>query len=131
MIEQQRCVAHQEVAPPVASAFTCRHCSESSGVDYLSIRQHRPYLASVYLVEFNQPAQATAAKLPQDVVERAKEMLRAVADTAEQIDRVAVPALPADEIELMLHMVASARLAREPFTTLLRGRLAEGPGPSR
>ena len=73
-------------------------------MDYLSIRQHRPYLASVYLVEFNQPAQATAAKLPQDVVERAKEMLRAVADTAEQIDRVAVPALPADEIELMLHM---------------------------
>ena len=26
----------------------------------------------MYLVEFNQPAQATAAKLPQDVVERAK-----------------------------------------------------------
>jgi hypothetical protein len=58
-------------------------------------------------------------------------MLRAVADTAEQVDRVAVSALPADEIELMLHMVASARLAREPFTTLLPVRLAEGPGPSR
>jgi hypothetical protein len=36
-------------------------------------------------------------------VQRAEEMLRAVADTAEEIDRVVVPLLPADEIKLMLH----------------------------
>jgi hypothetical protein len=36
-------------------------------------------------------------------VERAEKVFRAVADTAEEIDRVVVPLLPADELKLMLH----------------------------
>jgi mRNA-degrading endonuclease RelE of RelBE toxin-antitoxin system len=57
----------------------------------------------VYRVEFSRAAQATIAKIPRDVVQRAEEMLRAMADTADEIDRVAVPLVPADELKLMLH----------------------------